>query len=191
MKRILTTILIALNVTLFAQENMNSKLNELFMDLNLDATPEIMTQNSKIKFDFGINKGIDWVGGDTKHWNGKFKNHKLIDSKVKQGQISIIQNSKEIESNIFEINERIELYNETDLISEYNKLFNKYQDLSFYSKNIRVESENSNVKSDTIEFFIKDGESISKLSLTYIIPTYDPKSYFLIVSFKNKIRHTN
>lgn len=187
MKNILLIILTIINLPLFSQQNMNEKLNQLFLDLDLSSTPEIMTKNSFLKFDYGISKGVEWTGGDSKMFIAKFDKHSLIKSQIKGGQIFIRQNNRESQLGVYEITERIDFHNIEDVINEFNKLSSIYEENSFKVKNLNTESTDYEITSQYNEIFFKSESKISKIIIGYSLPKENGQAPSLLISFKNII----
>lgn len=185
MKKILVVICVFLSLILFSQQNMNKKLNHLFLDLDLSLTPEEMIKKSTLKFEYGVNQGVAWTGGNTKTFITKFKEHQLIESKINGGQIFIKQSDKELQSGSYEITERIDFQNSDDLVNEFHKLSSIYDESAFKSKNLITENNNHEIISQYNEILIKSEGNISKLTIGYSLPNISDQLPFLIISYKN------
>ncbi|MBD3907088.1 hypothetical protein NAL32_20540 [Chryseobacterium sp. Ch-15] len=188
MKKILVTICIFLSLILFSQQNMNKKIDPLFLDLDLSLTPEEMIRKSNLKFEYGVNQGVAWTGGNVKTFITKFKEHPLIESKINGGQIFIKQNDKELQSRSYEITERIDFQNSDDLVNEFYKLSSIYDENAFKSKNLITENNNHEIISQYNEILIKSGVNTSKLTIGYSLSNIHDQPTFLIISYKNIVQ---
>lgn len=185
MKNILLILLTISNLSLFSQQAMNTKLNRLFLDLDLSSTPEMMTKKSNLQFDYGINQGVEWTGGNTKMFIAKFDKHELIESKIEEGQIFIRQNDREEKLGIYEITERISFTSTEDLISEFYKLSSIYEESAYKVKNFNTENEDHEIISQYNEIIFSLDSKKCKIILGYTMPIENNQKPSLIISFKN------
>ena len=189
MKNIFIIILTFLSLILYGQNNMNEQLKNLFLDLDLTSNPKIMANNSFLKFEYMVRQGISWgkTGGNTSNFVAKFDKNPLIESRIKEGQITIIQKDEEIQSGTFSINERIWFYNYEDMMNEYRKICSSFEKLGYRVKNTIVENDNFETKNEITEILMKTDSKKSTLTIGYHLPSKDEedKVYFLAFVYNN------
>lgn len=189
MKSILIVVLTFLSLILYSQNNMNEQLNKLFLDLDLTSNPQTMANRSSLKFEHIVRRGISWgnTGGNINNFVASFVKHPLIQSRIKEGQISIIQKEEDVQSSNFSINERILFKNEEDMISEYRQLTESFEKLGYRVKSSTIQNENFETKSENTEILIEANSKKSKLTIGYYLPPKDEneKQYFLALVFTN------
>lgn len=189
MKNIFIIILTFLSLILYGQNNMNEQLKNLFLELDLTSNPKTMANNSFLKFEYMIRQGISWgkTGGNTSNFVAKFYKNPLIASRIKEGQITIIQKDEEVQSNTFSINERICFYNEEDMINEYNKTTALFEEYGYRVKNSTVQNENFETNFEFTEILMKTNSKKSTLTISYSLPPKEEndKNYFLVFVYSN------
>lgn len=189
MKSILIVGLTFLSLILYSQNNMNEQLNKLFLDLDLTSNPQAMANKSSLKFEHVVRKGISWgnTGGNINNFVASFSKHPLIQSRIKEGQISIIQKEEDVQFSNFSVNERISFNDEKDMISEYKQLTESFEKLGYRVKSSTIQNENFEIKSENTEILMEDNSNKSKLTIGYYTPSKDErnKEYFLALVFTN------
>ncbi|MDC8099430.1 hypothetical protein [Chryseobacterium rhizosphaerae] len=162
---------------------MNAQLKKLFLDLDLTSNPKTMVNKSSLKFEYIIRQGISWgkTEGNTSNFVAKFDKNPIIESSIKEGQISIIQKDEDVQSGNFSINERIWFYNEEDMMNEYNKLTESFEKLGYRVKNSIVQNEYFETKYENTEILMETDSKKYTLNVGYYLPPKDEenKEYFL------------
>jgi hypothetical protein len=194
MKNTLIAIFSIFNIAIFGQNTMNDQLSKLFLNLNITASFNNIATNTHLKFDYGINRGIPLideqgkiVSNDKHSFIAKFDKNPLIDSRIKEGQISIMQQSEEIQSGHFTINETVHFYTEEDLIDEYYKLIALFEEFGYRVKNSTILNENQEIKYENTEILMKTESGKSTLHISYHFPEgwQEKNEYFLVFVYTN------
>ncbi|UKB85673.1 hypothetical protein LF887_08635 [Chryseobacterium sp. MEBOG06] len=189
MKNILIVVLSFLSLILNGQNNMNEELNKLFLDLDLASSPKNMVNKSPLKFEHIVRQGISWgnAGGNVSDFVARFDKNPLIESSIKEGQISIIQKDEDIQSGNFSITERVWFYNKEDMINEYHKLIESFEKLGSRVKNSTIQNEDFDTKYENTEILMETDSKKSTLTIGYHLPPREEedKLYFLAFVYTN------
>ncbi len=149
----------------------------------------MMVQKSSFKFEYGSDRGISWgnTGGNINTFISKFDKNPLMESQIKEGEISIIQKDDEKQSGNFSINERIKFQNEEDMMKEYYKTTALFEEFGYRVKNSTVQNENFETNFEFIEILMKSNSKKSTLTISYSIPPKEDqnKDYFLSFVYIN------
>lgn len=194
MKSVFIVTLTFLSLILYGQNDMNEQLSKLFLFLDLTSSPKEMVAKSSLKFEYGINRGINYrnkndntTSNDTFTFGTSFTKNPLIESKIKEGQISILQQSVEVKSGHFTIHEKIEFLNEDDMIKEYYNMCSIFEKLGYRVKNIIIQNDDFKTKSENTEILMETNSNKSTLTIGYYLPPdyEEDKEYFLAFVYTN------
>lgn len=178
----------------FSQTNMNEQLSKLFLDLDFNKDFHNIAMKSSLKFKYGINRGVSFrdengniKSNDTSIYQTEFTKNPLIESKIKEGHISIRQQDVEMQSGHFSINERVWFYSEEDMMKEYYSITALFEEFGYRVKNSTVQNENFETNFEFTEILIKSNSKKSTLTISYSIPPkYErDKEYFLAFVYAN------
>ncbi|WP_312296853.1 hypothetical protein [Chryseobacterium sp.] len=194
MKNILIAICTLLSTGIFAQNEVNEYLSKLFLGLDLHTTFHNTAMKSSLNFTYGVNRGINFhdedgnsISTNTNMYDTDFTKNPLIDSVIKKGKISIIQNDQEIKSGNFSISESIWFLNPDDLMNEYYLLCSLLETLGYRVRKESVQNDNFETKREITEISLRDGDKKSTLSIGYFMPQKKQKikEYLLSITYNN------
>ncbi|MBB4807027.1 hypothetical protein HNP38_002331 [Chryseobacterium defluvii] len=170
-----TLVFTFLSIVLFAQDDVKSDLNSLFLGLNVESKPEKMIIGLPLKFEKFLRKQ-EQTGEPITIYIADFQKDDRISSKLLNGEVRIEQKNYEVELGRHSVFLRLAFQNYDDLIEEYTRLYTKFEG---YASNIMTESpENENDYGRQISniLTIKDDFSVKKLSFVYLIPNPEEKN---------------
>lgn len=194
MKNLLVVMYTLLSTVMFSQNEVNEKLSTLFHDLDLNKDFHKIAMKSSLKFKYGINRGVSFrdangniKSNDTSIYQTEFTKNPLIESKIKEGHISIRQQDVEVQSGHFSINEGVWFHSEEDMMKEYYNITALFEEFGYRVKNSTVQNENFETNFEFTEILMKTNSKKSTLTISYSIPPkYErDKEYFLAFVYTN------
>ncbi|MBT2559829.1 hypothetical protein J7E50_18060 [Pedobacter sp. ISL-68] len=192
MRSIVIALLIFLSTGMFGQENVNSQLKKLFLDLEINLPPKLMVGYSSLTFEWSIRKGISWDkdkpdSEDTHIFNTRLSENPFITGPIKEGQISLIQTNKEMEQGRYSIHQKVVFYNADDMINEYNNSTSLFEKFGYKIKTSTIQNENFETKFELTEILMENESKKCKLTISYSVPAKKEKvkEYSLVFVFTN------
>lgn len=181
MKRnILLLFLILFANNLFCQEDLTSELDSLFFNISVETNVKEIIRNSKFSFETYENND-NFLNEKQKIFVADFSINHAIISPILEGQFSIIQRNSQIQTNEYELVQRIHLQNLEDVILDYNNLSKKYEKFGFRILDSTNEGNSYFSSHQNKVISIKRGSKNITLTFMYSIPKQKETGYYLFV----------
>jgi len=179
-KNIVLLFLIIFANNLFCQENLTSELDSLFFNINLDTSVKEIIHNSKLKFETFENND-NYLSERQTVFVSDFNTNPKIKSLLLDGQFSIIQRENQVQTNEYELVQRIHLQNLEDVVFEYNSLSRKYEKFGLRILD-STEEGNSYFSSHQNKVISMEKKfKIITLTFMYSIPKQKETGYYLFI----------
>ncbi len=191
MKKIIAIgLLVLCNPVLHAQEYINKEIDKLFFNLKVASGPKGMVAGSDLNFETFIQDDPE-SGDKTKILLYEFTKNKMIDSKIINGELQIIQKNSEIENKVYEVTQKIELQSLKDVIHEYEKLSSPFEKSDFSISEVahEITDKNEGYQNKVIRMITKSQRIVLTFMYPYPISKTDQTEYkydlFIICKFWN------
>lgn len=182
-KNILLLFLFLFNGCLFSQEELTTELDSLFFNLKIDSSVKEIIRNSKFKTEI-YEDNNNYLNEKQKNYVSDFNVNKLIGSPIIDGYFTIIQKYSEIESNEYELCQRIHLKTLKDVIKEYDNLSNKFEKFGFRILESSEEGNSHFSSSENKVISIKKNNRLIVLTFMYGVPLKEEYGYYLFIICK-------